>query len=815
MLSTFNNSYIGNVEASNINKAQEDLSPLITYATEQIGDREKMIVTVSVEDRSGTGIKEFRDYNNNLINGDSYTFEINRRGNYTFSAIDNNDKTANLKIEDSWVNPYLKGNTGRPLHGSAYWTTSNLREWLNSDKENVLYTSNVPDYENEPGFLTNFTEEEKNAILATQRKNLLSSTDSYIKESGNRTMPHANNFSPKAFISTSLYTLVSNYEYIDSTKVNDKVFLLTPAEIYHYIEKRGNTLIKRITPEAKTKNKITSNTYDWYIQGYTLRSESDGIYYACDNREYFDDSAWKISSKTGIVPAINIDKNYVFEDGTRALDLEIGQTVVFGRYLDAPIEWEVINISSDDIPLLLSKNIIDLKMFDNIGDQSRMYSDYISFTDFDVDMFDNIDYKPKNNNNDSNVPRVNIINKEDSVIRQNTSYVLHFEAFDEESGLDYIITPDGNKITSNNFSYLVDKNGPIIIKVFDKAGNCNNYLIYINNINAEPELSISISEEGWTKNDILVDIDSNNNVKFIKDSINVSNLKAFSASAFPNYVNYSGKEFNISGTVNLISYEEDLLMDNSALGLRFSYKFKNDSIFGHTLSGDWVVADRVYVKDLINSNNTLDFNFNYTIPDNYAFELTPYIECIHFVNNKGLIAEFEVKNVKYEITDKSDFDIESITLPNGDIINETSYIDRISTEGINTLTYKVLDSRGKETVKTITTKIDKTAPTLNLDYDKSTEITTQNIVVNINASDSLSGFKRIKLPDGNYITNSNSTYTISSDGSYTFECEDVAGNITTKTITINNIDKEKPNVSIDKNNNWTNKPIQININTRD
>lgn len=147
LLSTFNNSYISNVEASSINKAQEDLSPLITYTTEQIGDREKMIVTVAVEDRSGTEIKEFRDYNNNLINGDSYTFEITKRGNYIFTAIDNNNNESNIKIDDSWVNPYTGNLQGRVLYGSGYWSSSNLREWLNSDDEIVNYTCNPPSKE--------------------------------------------------------------------------------------------------------------------------------------------------------------------------------------------------------------------------------------------------------------------------------------------------------------------------------------------------------------------------------------------------------------------------------------------------------------------------------------------------------------------------------------------------------------------------------------------------------------------------------------------------------------------------------------------
>lgn len=142
IFSIINNNLTLYPEASNISKVQEDLAPLITYTTEKIGDREKMKVTVSVEDRSGSGIKEFRDYNNELINGNSYTFEITKRGNYTFTVIDNNNNESSIQIDDLWINPYNTGGKGRITRGSGYWSSSNMREWLNSDKKmlNILVT---------------------------------------------------------------------------------------------------------------------------------------------------------------------------------------------------------------------------------------------------------------------------------------------------------------------------------------------------------------------------------------------------------------------------------------------------------------------------------------------------------------------------------------------------------------------------------------------------------------------------------------------------------------------------------------------------
>ena len=55
------------------------------------------------------------------------------------------------------------------MYGGSYWTTSNIREWLNSDKTTVGYTNNPPSleylggnaYDKERGFLNNFSTKEK------------------------------------------------------------------------------------------------------------------------------------------------------------------------------------------------------------------------------------------------------------------------------------------------------------------------------------------------------------------------------------------------------------------------------------------------------------------------------------------------------------------------------------------------------------------------------------------------------------------------------------------------------------------------------
>lgn len=821
MLSTLNNSYIGNVEASNINKAQEDLSPLITHTTEQIGDREKMIVTVSVKDRSGTGIKEFRDYNNNLINGDSYTFEINRRGNYTFSAIDNNDKTANLKIDDSWVNPYTKNGEGRITRGSGYWSSSNIREWLNSDEIKVDYTCNPPSdeftngkgYDTEKGFLANFSEKEKDSIAITERRiHINGYFDGECADGGIKYIQHLN-MSSQSFLST-LDNIAFDYKNLKYKVEKDKIFLLNTSEFYWYIYRRNFNIDRELTPEAISNRGLSNKNPGWYLQYSAEWNKYNWMAYVKRYSELILNHGYADELK-GIVPALHLKNNYILPNGMNTNSLNIGDKIEFGSYFNSPIEWEVINITKEGYPLIITTKSIDAKVFDAIGDKSRMYSDYINFDIPDVSIVEDLEYRTTYEIDDYDLPEVSISNESELEKRQNNGYSLSFFINDNNgSGIKYIELPDGNKLMTENFSYYFDSNDTYLIKYMDNAGNYNIFSVPVYNINLEPEVDISVSaSDTWANQDVAIDIRTSNEIirRFKNTIISNSAYNGLSYATIPNYLSYSNSRFKVKVSVKLIKSTSP--EDRMTFGFNFrdkgftKYSYKNDVKY----LSDFCI----YAKDL-SYDEYRDFEFEYTIPNSYSYALKTYISSnVASIFQDSLI--YDIKELEYELINDgtSDFKISSIVLPSGEEIFNCNYRGIISKEGINSFAYTIRDSRGKETTKTITTKIDKTAPTLNLDYDKSTEITTQNIVVSINASDSLSGFKRIKLPNSNYINNSNSTYTITRDGDYTFECEDIAGNITTKTITINNIDKEKPNVSIDKNDNWTNKPIQININTGD
>lgn len=74
--------------------------------------------------------------------------------------------------------------------------------------------------------------------------------------------------------------------------------------------------------------------------------------------------------------------------------------------------------------------------------------------------------------------------------------------------------------------------------------------------------------------------------------------------------------------------------------------------------------------------------------------------------------------------------------------------------------------------------------------------TNKDIKLNLKASDALSGVQEITLPDGSKITELNSTYTITKNGTYTFKVIDKAGNETVGDLIVKNIFKTVPTLTL-------------------
>ena len=815
-----NSNLILETEASNISKTQEDLSPLITYTTEKIGDREKMRVTVTVEDRSGTGIKEFRDHNNNLINSNTITVEFNRRVNATFIAIDNNNNKSEINIDLNWINPYTSDRAevyiDRKNDGSTYWGSSSLREWLNSSSTKVDYTNNPPSKENtlgngydkEAGFLSEFTKEEINAIANTKHRVLTMDLDSKAIIGGTGNPGHFNTSMPVTL--SANYNQVINYKNYTYSLETDKVYLLNPYEVYWFLERRNFETRRFPTEVAQNKCNTNSNYKSWSLYGGSYGGTTELNYIVTNSGVISYD--YNSATPLGVVPVLNLKPNYTLDNGTHSSELNIGDYVEFGTYLGSKIQWQVINISNEGYPMLLATHILDIKEFNSKGQEPRLYSDYISFNKVELDLSNDIEYNSTFKSTDKEPPQGEVLNEEVLEGRHNNEFTLKLRFSDNDSGIKYVIMPNGSKTYSAEFDYTVFENKEYIFGIMDNAGNYNKFGVPVANINQDANLTINTSSEDWSNNDALIYIASDNTIKqTLSRTISGNSF----GTVLPNYISYSNATFKVTGTAILNHADPSVLNRGGMLEIGFHYHVRgNNNGYSYTANPVWNYGMKRIPLDDIILNKSVSFEFDITVPSNYYKDLTPAFQ-LSLPNDLIGKASVQLKDLTYYLPDDSDFAINSIELPNGQIVeNVKEYTDVISEDGIHNLTYKVLDNRGKITEKTITVKVDKTAPTLDLNYN--TNITNQNIAVSISASDATSGVKRIKLPNGNYITNLNSTYTISGDGEYTFECEDVAGNITTKTIIINNIDKDKPSITIDKNKTeWTNKPIKININTRD
>ena len=90
---------------------------------------------------------------------------------------------------------------------------------------------------------------------------------------------------------------------------------------------------------------------------------------------------------------------------------------------------------------------------------------------------------------------------------------------------------------------------------------------------------------------------------------------------------------------------------------------------------------------------------------------------------------------------------------------------------------------------------DITAPNIEINPD-TIDWTNKDITLNINAMDTESGVRRIQNHDDNWVNGDKLTYVVSTNGDYSFKAEDNAGNISSKTISINNIDKVAPSLSL-------------------
>ncbi|MEK4983590.1 fibronectin type III domain-containing protein [Bacillus sp. FSL K6-6540] len=145
----------------------------------------------------------------------------------------------------------------------------------------------------------------------------------------------------------------------------------------------------------------------------------------------------------------------------------------------------------------------------------------------------------------------------------------------------------------------------------------------------------------------------------------------------------------------------------------------------------------------------------------------------------------------------------------------TSYTGPATVNGNFYVHVAAIDNQGNMSSVAHIPYTDTEPPTLTLVPD-TTSWTNGQVVIQATADDLQTGFKRLRLPDGNWVSQSLTQYTILENGTYTFVAEDNVGNQVEKSIVVNNIDKGLPTVSVTPNGHpWTSNDIAVQVEVSD
>lgn len=181
--------------------------------------------------------------------GNYFSFGSYNGNAILWRCVDIDDNGVLLLSDKAITNKAFDGNGSSGSHargamrnyGSNYWADSNIRSWLNSDKDagdvvwlcgNPPSNNNVTEnpYDNEAGFLNGFTENEKSLIKQVTQKSILDQYE-YSDMSSYGTAPHIRN--------TDITTIVQNYDTAYGESVTDKIFLLDVKQLYSVYENFG------------------------------------------------------------------------------------------------------------------------------------------------------------------------------------------------------------------------------------------------------------------------------------------------------------------------------------------------------------------------------------------------------------------------------------------------------------------------------------------------------------------------------------------------------------------------------------------------
>lgn len=434
-------------------------------------------------------------------------------------------------------------------------------------------------------------------------------------------------------------------------------------------------------------------------------------------------------------------------------------------------------------------------------------------------------------------------------LSQNTSYTKSTISFSaDDSNFSYVLKPNGTKSTSKTGTYDVTSNGAYTFKAYDKAGNYTSKTITVTGIDeTNPTLSLSQSSTAWTKDNVTINFtadDTNFDYVLKPDkskstsktgSYVVSSNGTYSFTAYDKAGRKTSKSITISNidkTAPTISKVEKVNLSTTGYDI---YVTCSDNVgVTEVRVPTWTLASKqADIKWLVASKESdgryhARINFSdwgskegYYASHVYAYDAAgnnvgyPTVDYLLDKSNPTLSVSANTTSPTKKVVlsySADDSNFKEVELPNGSKSSYKTGTYEVTSNG--TYTFKVTDLAGKSVSKSITvSNIDLTPPSLTLGVN-TTSFTTGDVVINFTANDA--NFSKVELPNGQFSTNKTGSYTVTSNGTYSFKAYDSVGNVTTKSITISNIDKTAPTLNVSLSSSaLTNENLTINFSADD
>lgn len=381
-----------------------------------------------------------------------------------------------------------------------------------------------------------------------------------------------------------------------------------------------------------------------------------------------------------------------------------------------------------------------------------------------------------------------------------------------DHGYDTVLSVDGSETNIKNGTGSLD--GVTIktnlnnisegnyAKVEYEIRNTNNYAVTIG-IATYADIQIDDNDyapiENLSGNRGFTMSDGNHIFRFIgRDSYGVTDVDTY---WFGTYNDREANKWNAS-------YTYDGNGGNRDLDSGMAYSWKNRSIGpGETQKYSAIIGvGKLNTPPTINVTSSFD----------KAYYPTQTVKVTGTVND---IDVGDVLTVKYAIDSGAEITIGNNYRPNGNAVpfNTSFVIPTSISTGQHMIQLWAADDKGNMSVPvTVYFNVgsDTTPPDATHQITPSSW-TKGNVDIALKVTDSQSGVKNVTLPNGQVVTTTNINFTATNNGNYKFILVDNVGNSRDYIVTINNIDRTAPTITVNpKNSNWV-QEIEVKIDILD